>query len=44
MILKAAMILKAWITLIFVGAALLKLTGRVAPNWDRCRMTLEKAR
>jgi DoxX-like family len=29
------MILKAGITLIFVGAALLKLTGRVAPNWDR---------
>ncbi len=29
------MILKALITLIFVGAAVLKLTGRVAPNWER---------
>ena len=29
------MILKALITLIFVGAAVLKLTGKVAPNWER---------
>ena len=29
------MILKALITLIFVGAAVLKLTGRVAPGWER---------
>ena len=29
------MILKALISLIFVGAALQKFTGRVAPNWDR---------
>jgi hypothetical protein len=29
------MILKALITLIFVGTAGLKLTGRVAPDWKR---------
>ena len=29
------MILKAFISLIFVGAALQKFTGRVAPDWDR---------
>jgi hypothetical protein len=29
------MILKALITLIFVGVAILKLTGKVAPNWER---------
>ena len=29
------MILKALISVIFVGAALQKFTGRVAPNWDR---------
>ena len=29
------MILKLFISLIFVGAALQKFTGRVAPNWDR---------
>ena len=29
------MILKALITLIFVGAAVLKLTGKVAPDWER---------
>ena len=29
------MILKALISLIFVGAALQKFTGKVAPNWDR---------
>jgi DoxX-like family len=29
------MILKALITLIFVVVALLKLTGKVAPNWER---------
>ena len=29
------MILKALITLIFVGVAVLKLTGKVAPNWER---------
>ena len=29
------MILKALITLIFVGAAVLKLTGKAAPDWER---------
>ena len=29
------MILKGVITLIFVGAAVLKLTGTVAPDWER---------
>ena len=29
------MILKLLITLIFAGAAVQKLTGKVAPNWDR---------
>ena len=29
------MILKLLITLIFVGAAVQKFTGTVAPNWDR---------
>jgi hypothetical protein len=29
------MILKALITLIFVGAAVQKFTGKVGPNWDR---------
>ena len=29
------MILKALITLIFVGTAVLKLTGKVAPDWER---------
>jgi DoxX-like family len=29
------MILKLWISAVFVGAALQKLTGKVAPNWDR---------
>ena len=29
------MILKALITLIFVGAAVLKLTGKEAPDWER---------
>ena len=29
------MILKLLISLIFAGAALQKLTGKVAPNWDR---------
>jgi hypothetical protein len=29
------MILKLLISLIFVGAAVQKLTGKVAPNWDR---------
>ena len=29
------MILKALITVIFVGAAMLKLTGMAAPDWDR---------
>jgi hypothetical protein len=29
------MILKLLISLIFVGAALQKFTGKVAPNWDR---------
>jgi hypothetical protein len=29
------MILKALITLIFVGAAVMKLTGKVAPDWER---------
>ena len=29
------MILKALITLIFVGGAVVKLTGKVAPNWER---------
>jgi len=29
------MILKALITLIFVGAAVVKLTGKVAPDWQR---------
>ena len=29
------MILKLLITLIFVGTAVLKLTGKVAPDWDR---------
>ena len=29
------MILKLLITLIFVGAAVLKLTGKVAPDWKR---------
>ena len=29
------MILKALITLIFVGAAVLKLTGKVGPDWER---------
>jgi hypothetical protein len=29
------MILKALITLIFVGAAAMKLTGKVAPDWER---------
>ncbi len=29
------MILKLLITLIFVGAAVQKFTGKVAPNWDR---------
>jgi hypothetical protein len=29
------MILKLLITLIFVGAAAQKFTGKVAPNWDR---------
>jgi hypothetical protein len=28
-------ILKALITLIFVGTATLKLTGKVAPDWER---------
>jgi DoxX-like family len=29
------MILKLLITVVFVGAALQKITGKVAPNWDR---------
>ena len=29
------MILKLLISLVFVGAAVQKLTGKVAPNWDR---------
>ena len=29
------MILKLLISLIFVGATVQKLTGKVAPNWDR---------
>jgi hypothetical protein len=29
------MILKLLISLIFIGAAVQKLTGKVAPNWDR---------
>ncbi len=29
------MILKLLISLIFVGAAVQKFTGKVAPNWDR---------
>ena len=29
------MILKLLITLVFVGAAVQKFTGKVAPNWDR---------
>jgi hypothetical protein len=29
------MILKLLISVIFVGAAVQKLTGKVAPNWDR---------
>ena len=29
------MILKLAITVIFVGAAVQKFTGKVAPNWDR---------
>ena len=29
------MILKLLITVIFAGAAVQKLTGKVAPNWDR---------
>ena len=29
------MILKTLITLIFVGTAVLKLTGKVAPDWER---------
>jgi hypothetical protein len=29
------MILKLLISLIFVGTALLKLTGKVAPDWER---------
>jgi hypothetical protein len=29
------MILKVLISLIFVGAAVQKFTGKVAPNWDR---------
>jgi hypothetical protein len=29
------MILKALITLIFVGAAVQKFNGKVAPNWER---------
>jgi hypothetical protein len=29
------MILKLLISLIFVGTAALKLTGKVAPNWER---------
>lgn len=29
------MILKALISMIFVGTAALKLTGRVAPDWER---------
>jgi DoxX-like family len=29
------MILKALITLIFVGAAVQKFTGKVGPNWER---------
>jgi hypothetical protein len=29
------MILKILISLIFVGAAVQKLTGKVAPNWER---------
>ena len=29
------MILKALISLIFVGTAVLKLTGKVAPDWER---------
>ena len=29
------MILKALVTLIFVGAAVQKFTGMVGPNWDR---------
>ena len=29
------MILKILISLIFVGAAVQKFTGKVAPNWDR---------
>jgi hypothetical protein len=29
------MILKLLISLIFIGAALQKFTGKVAPNWDR---------
>jgi hypothetical protein len=29
------MIVKALISLIFVGAAVQKFTGKVAPNWDR---------
>ncbi len=29
------MIVKALITLIFVGTAVLKLTGKVAPDWER---------
>ena len=32
---KTAMILKLVISLIFVGAAVQKFTGKVAPNWDR---------
>jgi hypothetical protein len=32
---KAAVILKLLISLIFVGAAVQKFTGKVAPSWDR---------
>ena len=32
---KTAMILKLLISLVFVGAAVQKFTGKVAPNWER---------
>jgi DoxX-like family len=32
---EIAVILKALITLIFVGAAVVKLTGKTAPGWER---------
>jgi DoxX-like family len=32
---RTAMILKPLISLIFVGTSVLKLTGKVAPDWER---------